>query len=122
MAPPFAWVLHAGAEHALRAVRQSQALVIATTDQLARDASDRPRTVGRLWRINLDLAGLVFGEPADVVDGTYGHVLRLVTLHREFAHRVYEAIDTREPRATSAPAPTNVILLANRSGTWAQHS
>ena len=117
---PLTWVLHAGADHVIRAVQQSQALVIAASDRLARDASDKPRPMGRLWRVHLDLTALVFGEPAAVVDGTYGSVLRLVTLHREFAHRVYEAIDTRESRgATAKPPPTpptNVIRLVARSG------
>lgn len=101
----------------LRAARESQAAVIAMVDRLARDdKTRRPRPLGRVWRVQLDLAGTAFGEPTRLVDAAYAHAQQLAALHREFAHRLFEAMDTRE---VSAPAPEfsgNVVPLARRSG------
>lgn len=105
-------------EHAtLLIARCTQALGIALVDRLARDASsERPRLLGRVWRVQLDLAGTVWGEPVDVVDRTYGYVQSLTALHREFAHRLFEAVDIRELRAPGQRAGGNVIPFAARSG------
>jgi len=100
----------------LRTARQSQALVIVAVDRLARNSeTEHPRPLGRLWSLQLDLAGIVLGEPAHVVDSAYVQLQRLVALHREFAHRLLEAIDARElPPPNSAGA--NVIPLVSRLG------
>jgi hypothetical protein len=103
----------------LRSVRHSQALVIAAVDRLARNReTDRPRPMGRLWSLQLVVAGRVLGEPATVFDPSYLQVQRLVALHREFVHLLFEALDTREPPQPSAVGDVGakVIPLASHQG------
>jgi len=115
--PPLSFTLGATEDAVFRAARHSQALVIEVTDRLARDGLDRPRPLGRLWRVNLDLAALLLvGEPAGVVDRVYTQLLRLVTLHREFTSRLFEASDTRDRHSATSRPVGNVIPLARRSG------
>jgi hypothetical protein len=104
----------------LRTARYSQAVVIDVMDRLARDpASGRPRLLGRLWRTQLKVGGLLVDEPVQLVDRLYAVTDRLVSLHREFAHRLFEAIDTRDdphphPRETR-PAASVTSLTARRA-------
>ncbi|WP_340536878.1 hypothetical protein [Nocardioides sp. GXZ039] len=100
--------------------RRSQAAVIASTDRLARDGDDQVRPLGRLWRANLALLERLVGDPLGAVDRAYDHTLRVVAMHREFAHRIFEAIDTRGLGETSGSSDDDgatgatVIWLARR--------
>jgi hypothetical protein len=109
--------LHQGERLTLRTARQTQALVIAAVDRLARNSETRsPRPLGRIWGAQLDLAGILVGEPVDLVDNLYGHARRLVELHQEFVHRTFEALDVRELPGDSRDAGADVILLSSRLG------
>jgi len=101
----------------LFAARNSQALVIAVTDRLARNGeTGDPRAIGRLWVAQLNLAEIVLGEPVALAEEGYQHVQRLVELHREFAHRLFEAFDTRDLLTDPSPAASNVIQMTPRLG------
>jgi len=102
----------------LRAARYSQALAIACVDRLGgAGESGRPRPLGRLWRLQLDLTGALVGDPGQLLDEYYGHLQRLIALHGEFAARVLEAIDSREVLALGEPDASNVIPMPSRLGT-----
>ena len=101
----------------LLAARNSQALVLVVTDRLARNAdTGDPRVIGRLWGAQLKLAELVIDQPVDLADEAYQHVQRMVELHREFVHRLFEAFDTRDLLAEPGPATSNVIKMPSRLG------
>lgn len=101
----------------IRAARLSQALVIACVSRVAGTAApDRPGLVGRVARRQLDLVTTVVGDPDDLVDSLYVHAQRLIALHQEFAHRVFDAMGADDRPAASREAATNVIpLLARRT-------
>jgi hypothetical protein len=110
-------LLRRGRELTLLAARNSQALVIVVTDRAARNAeTGDARVIGRLWAFQLNVAELVIGEPVSIADEGYQHVQRLVELHREFAHRLFEAFDTRDLLTSSGPATSNVIQMPSRLG------
>lgn len=90
-------VLQGGQDVALKVARSSQALVIVAVDRLSRDeGSERPRVMGRLWGMQLDLAELVLGDAPGVTDQAYVGLKRALALHQEFAQRLFEAVDTRD--------------------------
>jgi hypothetical protein len=100
----------------LRTARNSQALVLVATDRMARNAdTGNARALGRLWAVQLNLAELVFDEPVSLADEAYLHLQSLVDLHREFAHRLFEALDTRDLLTGPGPA-SNVIKMPSRLG------
>lgn len=71
-------------------------MVIDVVDRLARSSPHgRPRLIGRLWTMQLRAINAVVHEPTDLLDDAYLLTGRLVELHREFAHRVLEALDNR---------------------------
>jgi hypothetical protein len=99
-----------------RVMRQTQAWLILLVNRLARGPHDA-MPLGRWWGLQLDLVRAVLGEPATLVDGGYHSAERMLALHREFAQRLFEAIDIRdEDGAAPAPAPgqANVVSLASR--------
>lgn len=101
----------------LRAARQSQGVLIMLVDRLARDEeTQRPRPLGRMWRVQLDIAGLTIGEPTRVVDAAFAHSQQLLSLHREFANRLFEAIGTRELAEPLRNVEANVVPLVRRAG------
>jgi hypothetical protein len=107
----------AAEQSTLRVARHSQALVIVLVERLARDGeTQRPRVLGRLWRVQLDLAERVLGEPTRIVDAPYAHWQHLLALHREFASRLIEAIETRELPVPGSQLAANVVPLVQRSG------
>lgn len=107
----------AAEQSTLRVARQSQALVIVLVERLARDGeTQQPRPLGRLWRAQLDLAERVLGEPTRVVDAPYAYWQQLLALHREFASRLFEAIDARELPVPGRQLASNVVPLVRRSG------
>jgi hypothetical protein len=110
-------LLSRGRALSLLTARNSQALVIVMTDRLARKAeTGDPRAIGRLWAVQLNLAEILVGEPVSTADEAYRHVQKLVELHREFAHRLFEAFDTRDLLTASDPAESNVIQMPSRLG------
>jgi hypothetical protein len=102
----------------LRCARCSQALVIDVVDRLARDShSGRTRLLGRLWNAQLAGARVLVDEPIHIVDHVYAVTDRFVSLHREFVHRLFEAIDALdEPLddATDSRPRASVTSLMNR--------
>ena len=108
---PLSTLVVRGQDLTLRAARQSQATVIAGVSRAADNAS-----LARLWRLQLDLTGILVGDPSELVDTTYAHAQRLIALHREFLHRVLEAIDPDEVISAVRPSAGNVIALASRRG------
>ncbi len=111
---PLAKLIRQGERTTLNLARTSQALVIAGVDRFARSESGRPRILGRLWGVQLDVAGALSDEPARLIDGAYAQAQQLLMLHQEFAHRVLEAMDARELPIKQMSA--NVITLAPRLG------
>jgi hypothetical protein len=109
---PWANLLRGSQDVVLKAARSSQALVILAVDRLSRDEdSERPRALGRLWGVQLDLAELVFGDAAGVTDQAYVGLKRALALHQEFAQRLLEAVDTRDITPAPPARDTNVIDL-----------
>ncbi len=101
----------------LLAARNSQALVIVATDRVARNPeTGEARAIGRLWAAQLNLAEIAVGEPVGLADEGYQHLQKLVELHREFAHRLFETFDTRDLLNGSGPATSNVIQMPSRLG------
>jgi len=95
----------------VRTTQRSQAVVIAMLDHLAtRPGSDAPRPLGRWWRMQLDATGLLVDEPLQLLDHVYDTGGRLLALHREFLHRMVEAMDTREA-APSGVGCADVVPL-----------
>jgi hypothetical protein len=110
-------LLRRGQTLSLVAARNSQALVIGMADRVARNAeSGDPRAIGRLWAAQLNVAGILLGEPVSLADEGYQHVQKLVELHREFAHRLFEAVDTRDLLTVAEPVASNVISMRSRLG------
>lgn len=98
------------------AARSSQAFVLVVSDRIARNAdTDTARVTGRLWAAQLNFAELVVADPLSIADETYQHAQRMVDLHREFVHRLFEAFDTRDLRGTR-PTTSNVIQMQSRLG------
>lgn len=97
----------------LRAARQSQAALIATVDHLAHGSDGAPRRLGRFWALQLDVAALAPIDFARAIDEAYDHAQRLLSLHEQFVHRLYEAVDTRRPTSTRAEI-ADVIDLGPR--------
>ena len=108
---PLSALLQRGQDLNLRLARHSQAVVIVG---FSRTAGSRP--LARLGRFQLDLAGILVGDPAQVVDSTYTHAQRLIGLHREFIHRILETIDPDEVIPDVRHDAGNVIALASRRG------
>ncbi len=86
------------AETLFAAARTSQALVIQCLDRTA-GADNRGVTplLNRLGRVHLQLSGLMLDDTARFVDEGYEHLQRLTALHREFAQRLFEVLDPRDP-------------------------
>ena len=100
----------------LSAARQSQAFVILAVDRVARHEDSRsPRLLGRLLRAQLDVTGMLVGDPNKFVDSAHAYALDLVSLHREFADRLFEAIDTRGPGRPEGEIARNVVPFVRRS-------
>ena len=114
--PSLSAAVEAGAPRVDRFARQSQALVIALMDCVARNRDGRIRTLGRLARVNLDVAHLVIGEPHSAVDSVYDHVMRMVALHREFVHCMFETIDAHGDQDEQSGPVGNVIPLTQSLG------
>ena len=91
--------------------RTSQALVIAGTHCLMRSATGPPRALARLVGVDLERVRLLPAEPSWLIDRPYTQAQRLLSLHREFAHRMMEAIDTREPPPHQAAAGATMRLV-----------
>ena len=97
------------AELVFVATRRSQAAAVELADRLARSSSTgAPRLLGRLWRLQLEAAAVLSGEPAVLADRAYAALERSVALNRQFAQRLLEAIDIRDhtwpaPDAKLAP-------------------
>jgi hypothetical protein len=96
--------------------RQSQAVVVEAVDRLARArTSNEPRLAGRLWTLQLRAGALLGEEPRQVLDDAYGLAEKLIGLHRQFAQRLLEAMDTRpdpvDAAAASPSASSNVVPL-----------
>lgn len=108
---PLSALLQRAQELNLQLARHSQALVIVG---VSRAADARP--VARVWRVQLDLASVIVGDPARLIDVTYTHAQRLIGLHREFLHRVLEAIDPDEVMTVAGHQASNVVALASRRG------
>ena len=96
-ARPATRLLLIGHRIALRSARSSQAAVILAIDYLARDWSDRPRPLAGMVGLQLDLAGTLIDEPARLVDELYSLTQELLALHRDFAQRLFEAVESRDP-------------------------
>lgn len=116
MRPLNALVLQ-GQQVNLRVARQSQAMVIRGVARAAgHEKVEHPRLAGRVWRFQLGLAGRLAGDPAQLMDSMYLHAQRLVSLHQEFTHRIFEVLDVDDlPEAGREPR-SNVIPLLARPG------
>jgi hypothetical protein len=107
---------HRANEITLTAARRSQAVVIYAVDRLARTSPHgAPRLVGRLWTMQLRAMDAVLNQPADLLDDAYVLTGRLVELHRQFAQRLLEAMDTRNdatsPTREDDGSPAPVVVL-----------
>jgi len=101
----------------LRAARQSQAIVIQGVARVAgQEKVERPRMIGRAWRLQLSLVGRLAGDPAQLIDSIYVHAQRLVSLNQEFTHRILEVLDDDEPPVREPDSRSNVIPLLTRRG------
>jgi hypothetical protein len=109
-------LLRRGQALSLATARNSQALVIVAVDRVARKPASGATPIGRVWAAQLNVAGILVGEPLTLADEGYQHVQRLVELHREFAQRLFEAFDTRDLLTASNPATSNVIQMPSRFG------
>ena len=102
------------ADYTVAAVRISQVFVIEVTDRLAA----RGRLVKHVGGCTLPALILNanrrwVGEPVAVVDRTRDCTARLIELHREFDHRLLDAVDgdvsvSAQPARPHAGATTNV--------------
>lgn len=101
----------------LLAARNSQTLVLVVTDRIARNSdTSEARVIGRIWAAQLNLAELVIDEPVGLADEAYEHVQKVVDLHREFVHRLFEAFDTRDLLDCPRGPESNVIQMPSRLG------
>ena len=99
-------------EALVAAARSSQALVIETVDRAAGVGQRKTvRLLNRVGRLPLELGSLVLDDPAQLVDAGYELLQRLVSLHREFAQRLFEVVDPRERslKVTSDAAAGHVL-------------
>lgn len=88
-------------EAAVTVARQSQALAVECVDRVARTFPHRdPTPLGRLWSWQLWATSALAKEPSALVDDAYALSERLLALHRQFAQRLFEAIDTRQDDAS----------------------
>lgn len=101
----------------LLAARNSQAFVLVVADRIARNpVTGDARVIGRIWAAQLNLAEVVIDEPVGLADEAYQHWHKMVDLHREFVHRLFEACDTRDLLAAPGGADSNVIPMLSRLG------
>jgi hypothetical protein len=84
--------------------RTSQALVIEAADRLVQLTSHQT-TVKRLLTMQLDAMDTVLGDHAQLVEQSYDTLQRMVALHREFAGRLFEAIDKRDDGTLAGVTP-----------------
>ena len=93
------WTLQSKAGDALvGAARNSQALVIETLDRTAGVSERRALPLlHRVGRLQLAFVRLMLDDPAQFIDEGYELVQRLTSLHREFAQRLFEVVDPRDP-------------------------
>ena len=104
-------------EALVAAARNSQALVIETLDRSAGTSERKTvRLLNRTGRLQLELGSLVLDDPARFIDEGYELLLRLVSLHREFAQRLFEVVDPRDPcvKVTSDAATGRVLPFPSK--------
>jgi hypothetical protein len=99
-------------DRALMMTRQGQSAAVELVDRLARSSSaGNPRPLGRLWRLQLNVAAALVDDPEEVVDRAYLAVERFVSLHRHFVQRLFEAMDDREGSCdTRDLAPVTALI------------
>jgi hypothetical protein len=104
----------------IAAARTSQAFVIQSLDRTA-GADERGILpfMNRVGRVNLQVAGLLFDDTARFVDDGYEFLQRLTALHREFAQRLFEVLDSRDPSLAANTEAENggVLPFPTRRGT-----
>jgi hypothetical protein len=102
------------------AARSSQALVIESLDRAV--GVGVRRTVlwwNRVGRFQPESVCLMLDDPAEFVDDGYEVLQRLISLHREFAQRLFEVVDPRDlsVRARSDAGTGHVLPFPKRAST-----
>ena len=108
---PLQVVLDHGLRLNLRAVRSSQALVIAGLSRVVHAGPARGRKIlSGAAEAQLDVIADLVGDPDRFVDSVYAHAQQLVALHQEFIHRVLEAVDADDGTTSESRGPVAKVI------------